>query len=212
MKIYCFSGLGADERVFSLLKLSFPFEFVNVLWITPKKNELIESYSLRISKMIETQEPFGILGVSFGGLIAQEVSSILNPKFTIVISSIDSKSQIPLLLKLLPNYILKSIPYQWFKIPRPIANYIFTAQQKYMIHKILKDTDPKFVKWALFAFKNWKSQNSLGVDVFFICGEKDRLFKPINDVVVIKNGGHFMIVDLADKLSVIINHFLNKIE
>lgn len=87
--------------------------------------------------MIEIQEPFGILGVGFGRLIAQEVSSILNPKFTIVISSIDSKSQIPLLLKLLPNYILKSIPYQCFKAPKTIVNYIFSAQQKHLLHEIL---------------------------------------------------------------------------
>jgi pimeloyl-ACP methyl ester carboxylesterase len=212
MKIYCFSGLGADERVFSLLKLYLPFELINIPWIAPKKNEFIESYSLRISKMIEVQKPFGILGVSFGGLIAQEVSSILNPKFTIVISSISSKSQMPLLLKWLPNYILKSIPVKWFKIPSLVSNYIFSAQQKDLLQKILKDTDPEFVKWALFAFKNWKSQTSLAVKFFFICGERDRLFKPINDVVVIKNGGHFMIVDLADKLSVIINDFLVKIK
>jgi hypothetical protein len=113
-------------------------------------------------------------------------------------------------LKLLPNYILKNIPFKWFKIPRSISNYIFSAQQKDFLHQILRDTDPKFVKWALFAFKNWKSQNSLGVNIFFVCGEKDRLFKPINDVEMLKNGGHFMIVDLADKLSVILNNFLVK--
>jgi pimeloyl-ACP methyl ester carboxylesterase len=208
MKIYCFSGLGADERVFSLLKLYLPFELINIPWIAPKKNEIIESYSLRISKMIEVQKPFGILGVSFGGLIAQEVLLILNPKFIIVISSISSKSQMPLLLKWLPNYILKSIPVKWFKIPSFVSNYIFSAQQKDFLHQILKDTDPKFVKWALFAFKNWESQNSLDVNIFFLCGEKDRLFKPINDVEMIKNGGHFMVVDLADKLSLIINNFL----
>jgi len=137
MKIYCFSGLGADERVFSLLKLSLPFELVNIPWIPPEKNETIESYSLRISKMIEVQKPFGILGVSFGGLIAQEVSSILNPKFTIVVSSsITSSCQILFKLKFLPNLILKRIPGLFYNLLKPIVNYVFSTVQKGLFIKL----------------------------------------------------------------------------
>ena len=208
MKIYSFSGLGADQRVFSLLKLSSSYEIVNIGWIPPKASEGIKAYSLRISKIIETNEPFGLLGLSFGGLIVQEISLILKPKITIVISSINSKSQIPFALRVLPNFILKSIPIYFFKVPKPLSNYIFSAQKKDLLHQIIGDTDPEFVKWALFAFKNWKEEQNGTKNVFFVSGEKDRLFKPIENAVVVKNGGHFMVVDLADKLSVIINDIL----
>jgi len=103
MKIYCFSGLGADERVFSFLKLNPYFDLVPVDWIEPLANENLEEYSIRISKRIQTKKSFGIMGVSFGGLIAQEVSEILNPKFTLVISSINKLEQIPFLLKITPR-------------------------------------------------------------------------------------------------------------
>ena len=89
MKIYCFSGLGADERVFAFLKLNPPYELIPVIWIKPLEGEVLEEYSKRISENIETKNPFGILGVSFGGVVAQEVSKIVKPKFTLLISSIN---------------------------------------------------------------------------------------------------------------------------
>ena len=65
MKIYGISGLGADQRVFKYLKLDC--EFIPIDWITPLKRESIENYALRLAQVIDTNEAFGILGVSFGG-------------------------------------------------------------------------------------------------------------------------------------------------
>ena len=50
-KVYFISGLGADKRIFSFLDLSF-CEPVFIDWITPLKNESLESYALRLRKQI----------------------------------------------------------------------------------------------------------------------------------------------------------------
>lgn len=208
MKIYCFSGLGADERVFSFLKLNPRFELVPVDWIEPLANENLEEYSIRISERIQTKKSFGIMGVSFGGLIAQEVSKILDPKFTLVISSINKLEQIPFLLKITPSFILKCLPPFMFRLPKWCSNYLFGADNKKLLHQILGDTDPRFVKWALYAFKNWKADR-LNSSSCFISGMKDRLLSPPDDAIKIPNGGHFMIVDLAHQVSNEIDSFLN---
>jgi len=210
MDIYCFSGLGADKRVFSFLKLKSPYKLVTVDWIKPLSNELLEEYSKRISAKIQTKKSFGVLGVSFGGVIAQEVSRIVKPKFTLIVSSVSKTNQIPFLLKYTPNLILKSMPTVLFKLPKPIANHFFGANNKKLLHQILMDTDPRFVKWALFAFKNWKSDSFIP-SRFFISGDKDRIIKPIDNSIRIPGGGHFMIVDLANEVSGEINIFLNKL-
>ena len=209
MKIYCFSGLGADKRVFSFLKLNPSYELVPVDWIKPLENEVLEEYSVRISETIQTKHAFGILGVSFGGVVAQEVSKIIKPKFTLLISSINSPSQIPFSLKFIPNFMIRVIPASLFKLPDWIANYMFGAQNKKLLHQILLDTDPYFVKWALLALKNWKPIG-LKSSGFFISGLKDRILKPTDEGVKIPNGGHFMVVDLANEVSEEINFFLNK--
>ncbi len=76
MKIYGISGLGADKRAFQFLTLAC--EFIPIDWIDPLRTEHIEDYSLRLSKLINQDEDFAILGVSFGGLIAAEISKTLN--------------------------------------------------------------------------------------------------------------------------------------
>jgi len=92
MKIYAISGLGADQRVFKFLQLDH--ELIPINWIIPLKNEPIQSYALRLAKSIDLEEEFALLGVSFGGLIAVELSKILNPKITILISSIETKNEL----------------------------------------------------------------------------------------------------------------------
>jgi hypothetical protein len=211
MIIYCFSGLGADKRVFDFLKLDSYFDLITIDWVRPMENETIEKYSRRISGFINIQRPFGILGVSFAGIVAQEVSSILNPNFTIIISSIGNARQIPFVLSAFPNIVLKIIPFQFFRLPRVVANYVFSAKNKNLLHQILKDTDPEFVKWAIIAFKNWKS-NKLYPKAFFLSGAKDRLFKPKKGITQIENAGHFMIVDSAEVVSDKINLFLREIK
>ncbi len=94
MKIYCISGLGADKRAYQLLQLNH--EMVHLEWITPKKNEPLIEYCFRLGTAINTNEPFGIMGLSFGGLVAIELSKIFNPSFTILLSSIETCQELPL--------------------------------------------------------------------------------------------------------------------
>lgn len=91
--------------------------------------------------------------MSFGGVVAQEVAKLVNPKITIVISSIRESSQIPLLLRLTPDFVFK-FPSFIFNLPQFLANYIFGAKNKTLLKEILKDTEGSFVKWALYALKN----------------------------------------------------------
>ena len=95
--IYCISGLGADYRVYDYLNLKY--ELVHLNWIAPKNKETIESYAFRLSKFIDIREDFYLIGVSFGGLIATEISKIIRPKFLFLISSVHLKSELPLLYR-----------------------------------------------------------------------------------------------------------------
>ncbi|MFT7156313.1 MAG: surfactin synthase thioesterase subunit, partial [Parvicella sp.] len=85
MKIYCLSGLGADKRVFS--KLSLNYELIHINWVSVEKNTTIEEYAFQLSHSIDQTQEHIIMGVSFGGLIAMEVSKITKAKLIILISS-----------------------------------------------------------------------------------------------------------------------------
>ena len=71
-------GLAASSLVFENIRLENPdYQLYRLDWIQPKKNESIKSYCHRLSKKIKHKQPI-LLGVSFGGIIVQELDKIVN--------------------------------------------------------------------------------------------------------------------------------------
>ena len=205
MKIYGISGLGADKRVFDFLTLDN--EFIPIDWITPYKNEPIKDYSKRLSSVIDIENDFCLIGVSFGGLIATEISQILNPKTTILISSAHTKNELrPIFRWFGKTQLIRVIPTFLFDPPRLIAKYIFGAKNTKLLNDILDDTDLSFAKWAVNELTNWRNTTQLK-NVLKINGTKDKLIPPKGNtkMELIEKGEHFMIVDRANEISKIIN-------
>lgn len=209
MKIYGISGLGADQRVFKYLKLNC--EFIPIEWIQPIQDESLEKYALRLAQVIDTNENFGILGVSFGGLVATEISKILKPKLTILISSAEVNTELrPIFRAIAYLNFIRFIPSFFFNPPRKAAHFIFGTSKKQLLNQILDDTDLIFAKWAVQELTRWKNETRLE-HVLKICGTKDKLIPPPKDssrIHLIEGGEHFMIVDRADEISRIINKII----
>ena len=209
MKIFAISGLGADERVFDYLTLDH--EIVPIRWIAPRKKETIIAYSERLIQeyKISDENEYAILGVSFGGLIAIEISKMVNPKWTILISSVETRSELSSIIKLLgKSKLLNLIPKEILKPPPFIAQFMFGTNQRILLKAILKDSDLTFTKWALKELTNWKNETILP-NLIKIGGSKDKLLPPRgNNTILIEHGAHFMIVDKAEEISNILNEKL----
>lgn len=205
MKIYAISGLGADQRVFNFLKLEH--ELIPIQWIRPMEKEPIRDYSLRLSEVIDTNSNFGLLGVSFGGLVAVEISKILNPKFTILISSAETKDELRLIYRTIGQLgVLNKLPLKAFDPPRLTAQFVFGTHNKKLLTEILDETDLDFAKWAVIELINWKNLDRID-NLIRIHGTHDKLIplKSTKTVKLINGGEHFMIVDRAEEISEIIN-------
>lgn len=208
MKIYCISGLGADERVFKYLNLNH--EIIPLAWIKHDKNESLEHYASRLAAKIDTSKEFGVLGVSFGGLVAVEISKILNPKVTILISSVATRNELSPLLKGVGKMnVVKYLPSKIFNPPKKIAHFLFGTDNKELLNKILDDTDLDFTKWAVNELLNWKNTTHLS-SIIKISGVNDKLLPPnkTDNTILIEKGEHFMIVDKAKEISKVINERL----
>lgn len=206
MKIFAISGLGADHRVFEFLTLNH--ELIPVEWIKPNKKESIIAYSKRLIKeyKIDKEENYGVMGVSFGGLIAVEISKILNPKVTILISSVATRNELSGILKLFgKSQLIGIIPKQFLNPPKFIAHYMFGTKNKELLNAILNDTDLDFTKWAIRVLLNWQNESEL-THLIKISGVKDKMLPPKGKTnILVENGQHFMIVDKAEEISKIIN-------
>lgn len=211
MKIYGISGLGADKRVFDYLTLNA--EFIPIDWIKPLKNEPLSQYAKRLSTVIHTEEPFCILGVSFGGLVATEISKQLSPKVTILISSAETKYELrPIYRWFGKTGLIRLLPTKMFDPPRKIAHFLFGTKNTQLLNDILDDTDLSFAKWAVQRLITWTNETPIDT-VITIVGTKDKLLPPKKSSKAnrIEGGTHFMIVDRAKEISDIINKELVKI-
>ncbi|PSR56780.1 alpha/beta hydrolase [Adhaeribacter arboris] len=216
-KIYCIPGLGADARMFQLLQLDASrFEVVVLKWLLSHKNESLVSYAQRMANQILiNNQPVLLVGVSFGGMVAVEISKILPSAQIILISSIKTSAELPGYLRFFGKIgIHKYLPLQWAKKLPWLYNWVFGANtllEKKLLHQIIQATDIPYAKWALTAIVNWQSRDHIP-NLIHLHGNQDKLF-PVSylDKPVVYEGGHLIILSQADKLSLLINQEANRI-
>jgi pimeloyl-ACP methyl ester carboxylesterase len=212
MKVYFISGLAADSRVFKYIQLPSNCEAVFLEWITPEKNESLHDYSLRLAEKIDANEPFSIIGLSMGGMMASDIAATLNPVLTILISSVPSSTHLPFYFKAAGALKLqKVIPISVVKSAALVKRF-FTAEtdeDKKMIRQIIKDSDNSFIRWAMDAILNWENE-TVPSSYIHIHGTRDevlpiRFTKPTH---VISKAGHLMIMTKAKEINKILEEVL----
>ena len=214
MDIYFFSGLGADKRIFSKLKLPEKFHIHHIDWIVPVKKESLATYAERISSNIDSSNPVVLVGLSFGGIIAVEIAKLIKPKQVILISSVSQRQQIPWYYRLAGALRLPVlIPTAVLKSANPVLFKLFGAlgkEQQQLLRMILKDTDPQFLKWAIRMLPNWGNKIKIP-DLVQIHGTADHLLplKPDQADIWVQNGGHLMVYNKHQELSNIITSVIH---
>jgi len=98
--IYLMPGMAASSKIFELIKFPSYYNVIYLKWIKPNKNETIKSYAKRMSKFINDVYPV-LIGISFGGILVQEISKHIKVKKLIIISSVKSKIELSLSITLL---------------------------------------------------------------------------------------------------------------
>lgn len=205
VKVYLISGLAADYRIFKNLIFPSGIEPVYLDWITPEKDETLKNYALRLAEKIDTSEKFALMGLSMGGMIAVEIAKKFPTVKLILLSSIPVNSHLPFYFgwsRVLRLH--KIIPVSWFRYGS-IAKRLFTAESaedKAILKQIIRESDPKFVKWAMDAILHWDNKD-LPRDYCHIHGSRDemlpmRFTKPTH---VIPKAGHLMVMNRAEEIN-----------
>ncbi len=214
MNVYFISGLGADKRAFQKIILPASFNTIHIDWILPIKNETLTNYSLRLAERIDTLRPFVLIGLSFGGIVACELTKVLTPVKSIIISSASSNKQIPWYFKLIGGLgINKIIPTRILKFKNYFTFWLFgakTIEEKNLLAQILEDTDEVYLKWAINVILHWRNEEK-PANIFHIHGTEDKIL-PIRFTqpdAIIKDGRHFMVFSKHDEVNKIINTQLN---
>ncbi len=213
MKIYQISGLGANEKVFKHLKINPDFDLVYLPWLQPEKGETLEHYAERMADKINTDEEFILMGLSFGGILTQEINRFLDPKLNILISTVKSRKELPKIMRFSSHSNLhKLIPPKFISSDNGISYALFRNIYNAKmpdINEFFEFRDPYYLKWSMDRIVNW--QNNVEMKNFIhIHGNKDIVFpiSKIQDVEIVEGGTHVMVMQKARKVSELINQAL----
>jgi len=210
--IYLFPGLGANEKLFKAFDFS-PFKTKVISFLIPEKKETLQHYCERLSAFIDASDENIYIGVSFGGILAQEISKIIPAKKIIIISSIKSEKEKPTWfswLKLIPLYSV--IPPKALKKILVCFSEVITRktkEEKNRFRLLVAEADDRVIRWGVKQVINWK-QAVPPCGIIHIHGDKDILFpvKKIKADFVIHGGAHFMIMREEKEINELINSLL----
>ena len=212
---YIFSGLGADERVFDQIDFG-DFSPVFIPWESVEPDQSFESYVKLLSTHIKADNPI-LIGISFGGIVAQEMSTLFENCPVLILSSVRTRSELPLLMRFFGKSGLhKLIPIKQVLKNTSINHWLFgtkTASEKKLLDQILTDSDPVFTKWAIRQITNWTRTEPVPAKVLHIHGDADRIFniQHVRPDYIIPGGTHFMTVSQHKEVSQAIRNALEKL-
>lgn len=208
--IYLIPGLGAGSEIFEYLSLPEDrFEVHPLEWLIPEsENESLESYAIRMAASVKEKMPV-LIGVSFGGVLAQEMSKLFPTKKVIIISSLKKRSELPKRLKLLQKLgLYRLLPTKRISKIDDFSRFNFhqTVKRKAELYnRYMRVRNEKYLNWAIENVLHWKGDGNIP-DLVHIHGTRDEIFpiKYIENCIPVENGTHAMIITKAKKISEII--------
>lgn len=209
--IYCVSGFGADERVFSGLDVGMHIMHF-IPWKTPFPGETIASYAARMAGDIVHPQPV-LMGLSFGGMISVEMAKLVPYDKVILLSSVATRHELPFYMKIAGRlYLNRLIPMRPYPFLEPFENYnlgVETPGQKALTREYRKNIDPVYSNWAINEIINWKN-DWLPSPVFHIHGGNDHIFplKKVKADYVIPGAGHLLVMNNAAEVSRILKQVI----
>jgi pimeloyl-ACP methyl ester carboxylesterase len=213
VKVYFISGLAADGRVFRHIQLPADHEAVYLNWLRPDKDESLTNYAGRMSGQIDTTEPFYILGLSLGGMIAAEIVRLYPQGRLILVASIPHAGHLPVYYRWMQRVRLqKLVPVRAIKTGVYLRRYFTTEskEDKEMLRQMIRDADPYFIRWSLTAVLEWQRYEP-PQDLIHIHGTNDivlpvRYTRPTH---IIPGGSHLMIFDRARDINEVLSEILS---
>lgn len=214
--IYCFPGQGSNQHIFDSLTVDSNYVLKFIEYGTPEKGMNMETFAKTLTNQIDTTRNFILLGVSLGGMICVELSELLNPEKTILISSAKNRSELPFRYKFQKAFPL----YKIFGGRTLLAGAKFLQpivepdrnKNKETFKQMISSKDPTYMKRTVSLIINW-NRTSNSKKIKHIHGDKDHTI-PLRNVsnpnFVLENGSHMIALTRAEEISKILNIILKE--
>ena len=204
--VYFVPGMAAGAEIFRNIRLPEDRFTSHILeWLIPEKNEKIALYAKRMAALI-TEKDSVLIGVSFGGVVAQEMSEYVSLRKLIIISSVKTEYELPRRMKFArKSFFYKLIPTSLVLSAEDLTKFSVgpRSQKRLRLYQeYLHVRDKQYLDWAIQNMVCWNRKKPVA-GVVHIHGDKDIVFpiKYIKNCEVQKGGTHIMVLNKGQELS-----------
>ncbi|MCC6511428.1 MAG: alpha/beta hydrolase [Pirellulaceae bacterium] len=216
-----FSGLAADEQVFTPQKLAFP-ELIVPPWLVPEPNETLDHYAQRMADQLplatgtRVTEPCWIGGASFGGILALHMARYLQPAGVILLGSVRAPDQLPRYARL-ARPLRPLVPYMpirpWQWLVAPVIMWL-TKGRWPRLHGLagqMRRADPRVIRWSISRILDWQHAPAVACPVYHIHGGRDHVLpaRYTHPDHVIQQGGHIISLTHPEEVTDFIRRVLD---
>lgn len=218
-KLFFISGLGADSRAFEKIQKFEGYENVFLDWIPNLPEETFSNYITRLLANHKADENDVLIGLSFGGLAAIEIAKQTSIKKVILLSSFKDKNglkpHLQFLLNLRLYHIIPNFKLKFFDKQAVKGFGNVSAEAKEGLMEMMRDTNPKLVKWSLQQIRKSNYSKNNNIKLFNVLGLNDELVQkwelPSSNFYI-NNGGHLMVYENAKEVNSILKKILQSID
>ena len=198
--VYFMPGMAASSTIFEKINLpEAQFEIHLLEWFMPEENETLQNYAQKMCQKITHDNPV-LIGVSFGGILVQEMTQLIATRKAIIISSVKTNKELPRRMKIAKTTkAYKLLPTSLLQNIEDLVKYAFGDKIKKRLalyEKFLSMKDKKYLDWAIEQVVCW-NREQIDEKVIHIHGDADEVFpsKNIKNFINVKGGTHLMIVN-----------------
>lgn len=204
--VYFVPGLAAGKEIFKNIRLPEDrFKTHVIEWLIPEKKEPIASYAKRMASFV-VHENAVLIGVSFGGVMVQEMAHFLKLKKLIIISSIKDRTELPKRLKIARlTRLYKLMPTRLMLSSKDLTKFSVGPKSKKRLalyEAFLHVRSTRYLNWAIKNMICWQPKKPCD-SIVHIHGNEDVIFpiKNIDKCVVIEGGTHIMLLNKGSQIS-----------
>lgn len=212
MDLHLIPGLGADHRLFERCDLA-PHTVHAHDWPELPAGSTMAGIARTMAERVDASRPHALIGVSLGGMVAQEMAALTQPRKVILISSWKGPQEMPLAIRALRGtHAERMLTPAFFKGFLPVARWqlgVESPDEQELFAHFLAVTPLARMRVQVGAVLAWEGAKVPGL--VHLHGDHDRLMPlgPIADPIVVEGGTHMMVFSKAKEVSALVRAHLN---
>ncbi len=211
-------GIGANHLLFSKTLKAFPEAQVPE-WQIPLPRESLAAYAKRWAPSF-SNGPYALVGMSFGGMVALELSKWVNTQSVVLLSSCWKTRAIMTRFRVLeqmsrwvPDAVVRH-GVRTLGAPVTAKRQAVPPAERDLLVQMSRELNLPFARWACFAASTWQfdltTEENRPYPVLALHGRKDRVIPLVEEpwVDVVEDGRHLLPLTHPDRVNEIIRRAL----